>query len=121
MLSVMTSLGSWNGCNNPACWDNCMSNPTRLATQLVNVLNANGLDGIDIDYEWCLDTPQRLAFLPALTSSIRSQLPPGKLLTHVPMDYDLQATRPYYGLLRNGMARDVRHFPCPLTSPSWIW
>jgi len=99
--------GSWNGCAATSCWDHCMRNPTGLASQLISWVTANNLDGIDIDYEWCLDTDARKAFLPALTTALRTGLPPGKLLTHVPMDYDMDVGRPYYNLLQQGMARNL--------------
>ena len=42
--------GSW-GSSIDYCWDYCFGNEEKLATDLVSIVQSQGYDGIDLDYE----------------------------------------------------------------------
>eukprot|EP00808_Paulinella_micropora_P017130 g54643.t1 len=54
-----------------SCWDPCLDKAEFLAAQVVEQVRANGLDGVDVDYEDILDTDERKNFLKNLTLALR--------------------------------------------------
>lgn len=118
--------GSWDGDTNN-CWDNCFGKEESLANQLVAIVDAQNLDGIDIDYEYCYDKAGKQnganqcqqtsvnysdtlakTFLDSLTSKLRTKLDAlatqpatGRYeLSHAPMDADLTIDSEYYKILK---------------------
>mmetsp|Transcript_35561 Transcript_35561/g.65198 ORF Transcript_35561/g.65198 Transcript_35561/m.65198 type:complete len:491 (-) Transcript_35561:280-1752(-) len=113
--------GSWSG-NTNNCWDYCFGKEEQVATELVSIVNQKGLNGIDIDYEYCYDTENNRHdgcnqvspslysdaaaqnFLSVMTSMLRQKLDtlgPDYELTHAPMDSDLVPSSPYYQILKD--------------------
>jgi chitinase len=110
--------GTWEGtCGNMTkCWDYCLDRVESVATQLTDIVVAADLDGVDIDYEYCLHTPTHTGFVEDLTTTLRERLDaafPGehKLITHAPMDSELDSGDPYYEIVRNNA--DVIDFLMP--------
>jgi len=113
--------GSWNGDVN-SCWDYCFGKEDQLSNDLVSLVSNKGLDGVDIDYEYCYETGRhsrncRLSrtglysdsaaqnFLEQMTIQLRQKM--NALvsarhyeLTHAPMDSDLVPGSPYYEILK---------------------
>lgn len=86
--------GSWAGDVND-CWEYCYGRETQVVDRLVEIVNAMGLDGIDIDFEYHV-TPQAETFLNQVTLGLRDKLPGGSEITHAPMDSDIVPGKPYY-------------------------
>jgi chitinase len=97
--------GVWEGtCGQMTkCWDHCLGRTDSLVDALAGLVADNDLDGVDIDYEYCLHDAAHRGFLGDLTSGLRvalDALPGGpKLLTHAPMDSELHAGEPYFDLV----------------------
>lgn len=97
--------GLWEGtCGQMTkCWDHCLDKTQGLADALVSLVADNDLDGIDLDYEYCLHDAAHVDFVGDLTAALRSGLDalPGdrKLLSHAPMDSELEAGDPYFGIV----------------------
>ncbi len=97
--------GVWEGtCGQMTrCWDHCVDRTAAVVEALGGLVAANDLDGVDIDYEYCLhDAPHR-DFVADLTTGLRAALDalPGgpKLVTHAPMDSQLHAGDPYFEIV----------------------
>lgn len=97
--------GLWEGtCGEMSkCWDTCIDKQDQVVDALTNLVIDNDLDGIDIDYEYCLHDPAHVDFVSDLTTGLRTALDalPGghKLLTHAPMDHTLDAGDPYFSIV----------------------
>ena len=97
--------GLWEGtCGEMTkCWDACVDKTDQLVDSLTNLVVDNDLDGIDIDYEYCLHDAPHVDFVGDLTAGLRTALDalPGehKLLTHAPMDHTLDAGDPYFAIV----------------------
>jgi chitinase len=89
---------SWDGLNN--CWDYCFGKEDWVVTQLTNIVENQGFDGVDIDYEYFYDTDEQQNFLSKVTTGLRASLPTGSIVTHAPMDSDLVPGKAYYEVLR---------------------
>jgi len=104
-VKVLLSLGGagmgglWDLSKN-RCWDPCWDKPVDLAQQTVDQVLTYGFDGVDVDYEYLLETDQQRQFLVDLTLTLRQLLPEGAELSHAPMDYTLNKGTAYYELLR---------------------
>jgi len=61
----------------------------------------HNLDGIDFDYEYHLDTPNRVNFVRDFTTTMRAKMGPVFLLTHTPMDGDVVPGAPYYEVIQD--------------------
>ena len=101
--------GLWNGCPSASCWEHCFDKVPHLASQLTALVSDNGLDGIDIDYEYCTNTPDQTTFLTSLTNELRAQLDATfpldrKTISHVPMESEVEAGDPYFEVLQNTTA-----------------
>jgi chitinase len=113
-IEVLVSFGGagmggiWEGtCGQMTkCWDHCVDQVDSLAAQLTTIVADNDLDGVDIDYEYCLNDASYTGFVEGLTTELRASLDaqfPGdhKLVTHAPMDSELEAGDPYYEIVAN--------------------
>jgi chitinase len=105
--------GIWEGtCGQMTkCWDACIDQAASVADQLTDLVVENDLDGVDIDYEYCLSDASYTGFVTDLTTELRASLDaafPGerKLVTHAPMDSELQVGDPYYAILET-VADDI--------------
>ncbi len=97
--------GLWEGtCGQMSkCWDTCIDKKDQVVDALTNLVIDNDLDGIDIDYEYCLHDQAHIDFVGGLTAGLRTALDalPGghKILTHAPMDHTLDADDPYFAIV----------------------
>lgn len=98
--------GLWEGtCGQMTkCWDHCLDQVDAVTAQLVDLVEANDLDGVDIDYEYCLDDASYVDFVTGLTSELRAGLDAAfpddhKLVTHAPMDSELELGDPYFDIV----------------------
>ena len=92
--------GSWAGDVND-CWDYCFGKEDSVISQLDTIVRAQNFDGIDIDYEYFYDTAEAQHFLKTVTTGLRSTLPSGSIVTHAPMDPDLNHGTAYYNILKD--------------------
>jgi hypothetical protein len=102
--------GSWSGDVND-CWDYCFGKEASVVNQLSTIVNSQNFDGVDIDYEYFYeDSPanrpswnkgtEAINFLRQVTTGLRAALPAGSIVTHAPMDSDLQQGGGYYNVLK---------------------
>ncbi len=97
--------GLWEGtCGQmEKCWDACVGRTAELVDSLTTLVVDNDLDGVDIDYEYCLHDPAHVGFVSDLTTGLRAGLDalPGapKLVTHAPMDHELDLGDPYFSII----------------------
>ncbi len=123
-LEVLVSFGGaamggvWEGtCGEMVrCWDHCVDQLDSVVAQLTDLVIDNDLDGIDIDYEYCLHDEPHVAFVEDLTSELRASFDAAspdqhRRVTHAPMDSELEAGDPYYELL--GRVADSVDFIMP--------
>jgi len=81
--------GSWEPRGTNDCWDVCIGQEDHVVSQLVELSKSLGVDGLDIDYEYHLDTSKDVDFLRKVTLGVRKALPSPFLVTHAPMDSDM--------------------------------
>ncbi|KAL7464842.1 hypothetical protein ACHAXS_005171, partial [Conticribra weissflogii] len=117
--------GSWPG-DETNCWDYCFGKEEYLANQLVDIVSAQNLDGVDVNYEYCYDVENKQidlcleqrrlglysdakaqTFLNTLTSKLRVKLNllqesngHAYELTHTVRDSDLEFDSEYYRILK---------------------
>lgn len=71
------------------CWHHCHGKVDSLVASLETIVTDNDLDGLDIDYEYFLDTPEDYEFLEDLSVKLYDAMnPKGVAVTHAPMDID---------------------------------
>lgn len=112
-VEVLVSLGGaamggiWEGtCGEMTkCWDACVDQVDGVVEQLTDIVAENDLDGVDIDYEYCLHDEAHVDFVTDLTLGLRASLDAAfpadhKLLSHVPMDSEVELGDPYYAILQ---------------------
>mmetsp|Transcript_10953 Transcript_10953/g.21740 ORF Transcript_10953/g.21740 Transcript_10953/m.21740 type:complete len:1383 (+) Transcript_10953:208-4356(+) len=102
--------GSWSGDQND-CWSYCFSRVDSVVSQIIQIVNSDGYDGVDIDYEYFFRASgaannkvvgnEAVQFVTDLTTKLRMQLPVGKLLTHAPMDSDLVSGDDYFNIIQS--------------------
>ena len=92
--------GSWSGDVNN-CWDYCFGKEDSVISQLTQIVQNQGFDGVDIDYEYFYSTAQQQNFISKVTTGLRTALPPGSIVSHAPMDSDLVPGKAYYEVLRS--------------------
>ena len=61
--------GSWLADPN-GHWDACVGKEESVVQQLHDIVVAQNFDGVDIDYEYYYDTPERQNFLEKVTQGI---------------------------------------------------
>ncbi|CAB9503255.1 Chitin binding Peritrophin-A domain [Seminavis robusta] len=122
--------GSWAGDQND-CWEYCYGRETQVASRLTAIVDELGADGVDIDYEYFYEDNQNGSgfnkgtqaqnFLTQVTVGLRNSLASDAIVTHAPMDVDLEPNTAYFQLLKanshtldfimpqyyNGMTRPV--------------
>jgi len=97
--------GLWEGtCGQmEKCWDACLGRTAELVDSLTTLVVDNDLDGVDVDYEYCLHDPAHVGFVADLTTGLRAGLDalPGqpRLVTHAPMDHELDLGDPYFSIV----------------------
>jgi hypothetical protein len=91
--------GSWAGDVND-CWEHCFDRVDSIVSQLKEIVSRQGFDGVDIDYEYFL-TARSAAFLTDLTIKLKAELGADKILSHAPMDSDLDSGDMYFNVLKN--------------------
>ena len=91
--------GSWAGDKNN-CWDYCFGKEASVVSQLSTIVEAQGFDGVDIDYEYFHSTTEQQHFLREVTTGLRNTLPEGSIVSHAPMDSDLVPGQAYYDVIK---------------------
>lgn len=101
--------GSWAGDQND-CWDYCYGRETEVVSRLTEIVEELDADGIDIDYEYFYEDNQNGSgftkgaeaqnFLSQITVGLRDSLPTDSIVTHAPMDVDLEPHTAYFQLLK---------------------
>ena len=101
--------GSWAGDQND-CWEYCYGRETQVVNRLTEIVNELDADGIDIDYEYFYEDYQNGSgfskgaeaqnFLSQITVGLRNSLPSNAIVTHAPMDVDLEPHTAYFQLLK---------------------
>jgi len=93
--------GVWEGvCGQMTkCWDYCFGREQTLASQLASMVIENNMDGIDLDYEYCLHDGTTQNFVTELTMQLRANLP-HKMIVHTPMDHQVAVGQPYFAILQ---------------------
>mmetsp|Transcript_12391 Transcript_12391/g.35983 ORF Transcript_12391/g.35983 Transcript_12391/m.35983 type:complete len:880 (+) Transcript_12391:205-2844(+) len=114
--------GSWPTSEDD-CWEHCFGREDQVINQLVGIVQELNLDGVDIDYEYFYEDNQRDSgfdrgdeaqyFIKTVTQGLRARLPTeeGYLITHTPMDIDMQPDTAYFDILRE--IRDDVDFVMP--------
>ena len=64
------------------------------------IVEAQGFDGVDIDYEYFHSTTEQQHFLREVTTGLRNTLPEGSIVSHAPMDSDLVPGQGYYNIMK---------------------
>jgi len=90
--------GSWDGLND--CWEHCFDRVDSVVSQLQQIVSTQGFDGVDIDYEYFL-TEKSAAFLADLTIKLKEALGSDKIVSHAPMDSDLDSGDMYFNVLKS--------------------
>jgi chitinase len=94
------------------CWEQCKTQVPKMVSMLTHLARDNELDGIDIDYEYWLNSTDTSTsdLLVNLTQGLRRALPPGALITHsprqAPMDESYEDGGQYTNVLRE-IAADI--------------
>ena len=88
-------LLSFGGAGMNDCWHTCVGKSTKVVSDLLELVSANGFDGIDLNYEGDFSA-DAADFVVDLTKRLREQLPTAALLTHTPRDVDVRPHRTYY-------------------------
>jgi len=93
--------GSWGGDPND-CWEDCFRvGATAVASQLATIVEDQGFDGVDIDYEYFVTPDVAAPFLSKLTTDLQELMPAHKVVSHAPMDRDIDRGDVYYELLKS--------------------
>jgi len=90
--------GAWAGDVND-CWEYCFNRVDSVVSQLTDIVANQGFDGVDIDYEYH-HTAASSQFLTDLTIKLKQALG-NKIVSHAPMDSQLDQGDAYYNLLQN--------------------
>ena len=90
--------GSWSGDVNDR-WEHCFGRVDTIVAQLTDIVATQGFDGVDIDYEYFL-TATSEAFLTDLTIELKTALSSDEIVSHAPMDSDLDVGDSYYNILQ---------------------
>jgi len=90
--------GSWAGDKND-CWLACFGRVDSVVDRLAALVESQGFDGVDIDYEY-FHSDDSDRFLKGLTTGLRGALPAGKVVSHAPMDGDIVPGQRYFDVLR---------------------
>merc|ERR1712039_954634 len=75
--------GSWAGDPND-CWEHCFDKTDSVVSQLKTIVNTQGFDGVDIDYEY-FHTDESTTFLKDVTTRLKASLGEDKVVSHAPM------------------------------------
>jgi len=93
--------GSWAGQSND-CWEDCFRvGAADVVSQLATIVEDQGFDGVDIDYEYFITEDLAVPFLSELTTGLQAQMPAHKTVSHAPMDRDIDRGDLYYEMLKS--------------------
>jgi len=92
--------GSWSSSQDD-CWEYCYNKgAANVARQVATIVEDQGFDGVDIDFEYFVTRDKAVPFLTELTTELQALMPAEKTVSHAPMDGDVSKGRPYYDALK---------------------
>lgn len=92
--------GSWSSSQDD-CWEYCYNKgAANVARQVATIVEEQGFDGVDIDFEYFVTRDKAVPFLTELTTELQALMPAEKTVSHAPMDGDVTQGRPYYDALK---------------------
>jgi len=93
--------GSWSSSPDD-CWEDCYrAGAADVAAQLASIVEDQGFDGVDIDFEYHVTRNQAVPFLSQLTTDLQALMPAHKTVSHAPMDHHVDRGDAYYDLLKS--------------------
>lgn len=102
--------GSWDSSVDD-CWEYCYGREDQVVKRMIDIVSELDADGVDLDYEYYYENGQNgsgfnkgdqaISFLRQVTVGLRNSLPADAIVTHAPMDIDVQPGSAYYALLRD--------------------
>lgn len=92
--------GSWSSSQDD-CWEYCYNRGAAdVARQVAAIVEDQGFDGVDIDFEYFVTRDKAVPFLAQLTTDLQALMPAEKTVSHAPMDGDVDRGDPYYDALK---------------------
>jgi len=92
--------GSWSSSQDD-CWEYCYNRGAAdVARQVAAIVEDQGFDGVDIDFEYFVTRDKAVPFLAQLTTDLQALMPAEKTVSHAPMDGDVDRGDPYYDVLK---------------------
>merc|ERR1719442_397547 len=93
--------GSWSSSPDD-CWEYCYTRGAAgVASQVARIVEDQGFDGVDIDFEYHVTRNKAVPFLSQLTTDLQELMPAHKTVSHAPMDRDIDRGDVYYELLKS--------------------
>jgi len=93
--------GSWSSSPDD-CWEYCYNvGAANVASQVAAIVEDQGFDGVDIDFEYHVTRDKAVPFLSQLTTDLQRLMPAEKSVSHAPMDSHLFKGDPYYDVLKS--------------------
>jgi len=93
--------GSWSSSPDD-CWEYCYNvGAADVASQVAAIVEDQGFDGVDIDFEYHVTRDKAVPFLSQLTTDLQGLMPAYKTVSHAPMDHTVDRGDAYYDLLKS--------------------
>merc|ERR1740123_2118570 len=84
------------------CWEYCYTKGApAVASQLAEIVETQGFDGVDIDFEYHVTEDAAVPFLSRLTTDLQDLMPAYKTVSHAPMDHTVDQGDNYYNLMKS--------------------